>query len=289
VVKISRCSAVTACSIRTLTSRSASATLCSLGPRDQRRQTSAARGSARPRARRRGRCRSAARQAAAGPHRALEQLVTEQPVGRVKRLGGAEQLLLAASHSSSSARAPLDRRRAARAGGRSIRRHGQPACAGDHRHVEPLAQRERRVRSSSAGSCSRSSASGSARSRTPWSSANDACSPSTKTWSTSSPPAMSRSSTWTPSGRQAPAAPRSLQPVLGDRRDRAGRTRARVACGERARRRRRARRSAPAPAAARPRRPGRRTAAAAQPEALDQPVHVEIGAHRVDLRGMQAR
>ena len=34
-------------------------------------------------------------EARARPHRRLEQLVAQQPVGRVERLGGAEQLLLA--------------------------------------------------------------------------------------------------------------------------------------------------------------------------------------------------
>ena len=77
------------------------------------------------------------------------------------------------------------------------------------------------------------------------------------------------------------------QAVVGDRRDRP-----RELPRRRERRAghvggRRARRSARAPAAARRRPPAPRTAAAAQAEPLDQTVHVEVGAHRVDRAGAE--
>ena len=92
-MKISRCSAVTACKMRALTSRSASPTAWPSRARDQRGQLEQLEVAD-------DRVRDVEvgvepqlAEAPARPQRALEHLVAQQPVGRVQGLGRAEQLL----------------------------------------------------------------------------------------------------------------------------------------------------------------------------------------------------
>ena len=116
--KISRCSAVTAWRIRAFTSRSASASGSALGPRDQRRELEQLEipddgvrdvevG-----------VEAKLPEPPARAHRPLEQLVAQQPVGGVERLGGPEQLLLAC---------PPTRRRRPRAASTAARRQRRAA------------------------------------------------------------------------------------------------------------------------------------------------------------------
>ena len=102
---------------------------------------------------------------AAGAHRRLEQLVAQQAVGRVQRLGRAEQLLLAVLPRGAerrrgpprpAARAPGARRGRWRAGKHSTAR----ACARVRPTYSAWRSIARRFSSSSAGSGSCSSASG---------------------------------------------------------------------------------------------------------------------------------
>ena len=288
-LKISRCSAVTACRIRDVDVAQRLGHALALGPGDQRRELEQLE-VAHDRVRHvEVGVEAQLAQPPADAQRRLEQLVAQQPVGRVQRLGRPEQLLLAllplgaqrrhapprpAAAASSTAPRSLSLGYAStsrRAGAGAVARRASGASAAraallGRRAAAPLrAARRGSLRASGA--------------------ASPACSPSTYTCSASSAPAASSATTCTSRDADELGLLLLAQPEVGDGGDRAGEL-ARRGLGRAAhvgRRQLAEPRQRPQPLDD----VGLRgeQLLAAQPEAVDQPVHVQVRAGGVDRRG----